>query len=130
MPCDADCVKIIIDTGMATLAATKMYAPALDLAGVTGSSRTVVDFYVASVELFTERAQELNEKKLTEEQRAKLTAQIQKMCYRADDLVKWSCADTDTIREKARVWRDEILAWAKDDQTVFTALVAEVGDPK
>lgn len=123
--CDAACEKIIIDTGMAVLAALEMYAPSLDHAGITGSARNVVGFYVKSVDLFTKQAQKLNAIPLRGERHARLMAQIQEMCYRAAHLVAWSLESDDEIRENAASWRDAILVWAKNDQEVFTALVME-----
>lgn len=63
--------------------------------------------------------------KLTAAQTDALMAQIDKQCYRADQLIVWAQADSADGRIPS--WTDELLLWIKDDQTFYTELAAEIG---
>ena len=143
--CDAACQKIIIDTGMAVFA-MRMYQTTIDsFAALRAVDSEVPYFFIAAVlgepnvvascdcdngtpalSGFYQVAQWLNRQKLTATQRATLTAQVQKDCYRSDDLIAWSLKTEAEIVAHAPAWTAKILDWVKDDQTVYTQLVAEV----
>lgn len=63
--------------------------------------------------------------KLSVDQTDALMAQIDKQCYRADQLIAWAQVGPDDGRIPG--WTDELLAWAKDDQVFYTELAAEIG---
>lgn len=144
--CDPACIKTIIDTGMAVFAmrayarvigecpglrSINYFAPQFFIDAVMGDRGAVAgcDCEGATPALsgFYQVAQWLNRKKLTTEQRAILAAQVNKDCYRSDDLLAWAQKSEAEILAHVATWTREILAWVKDDQTVYTALVADVG---
>lgn len=131
--CDAACVKIIIDTGMGSEAA-RLYAGVIARHAATRpidiATRPidieVALFYARGVETIIQPvALALNKLHLTTDQHERLMAQVDKQCYRADHLIAWAQAGPDDGRIPG--WTDELLAWAKDDQTFYTELAAEIG---
>lgn len=122
--CDAACVKIIIDTGMGSEAA-RLYAGVIARHAATRPiDIEVALFYARAVETIIQPvALALNKLHLNTDQHERLMAQVDKQCYRADHLIAWAQAGPDDGRIPG--WTDELLAWAKDDQTFYTELAAE-----
>lgn len=123
--CDSACVKIIIDGAMVRFA-LKLYARVIAMThGLRPVDYHAATFFDEQVEhVFQKVAQILNARHLKPVYQARLMEQVQKECYRADDLVKWSQAESITPELAAR-WTAKILEWAKDDQTFYTAFNEE-----
>lgn len=118
LPCKEE-----IDNGMGRIAA-RFY-------GRVGSGTPVhvaaAQFYEDGVtEIFGPLASKLLTMKLTDEQTAELMVQIDKQCYRADDLIVRGLALDGANSTQIDAWTAELLAWAKNDQAFYTALAAEV----
>lgn len=130
MGCDAECVKIIIDTGMGAEAA-RLYAGVIkSTLGVQPIDSEAPLFYARVAETTTLRAaQALNEMaKLKSAQRDRLMAQIDKQCYRADELISWAQLGPEQRADHAAAWTTQIFDWVKEDQVFYTELAAEVGE--
>jgi hypothetical protein len=124
LPCKEE-----IDNGMGAEAARFYAAIMNETSGVSAAQRHVPLFYAAVVEnVFGPVAQRLLGLKLTKEQDERLMAQIDKQCYRANDLRAWALA-ADTVRaERAAAWTAKIIEWLDEDQVFYTALSAEAGE--
>lgn len=123
LPCD----KELIDQGMGKIAA-RMYARVGEGMPVTVAA---AKFYEDGVsEIFEPLARDLLTRKgsdaLTDDQTARLMKQISEQCYNADELIRWSLAFSGASEAAIAAWTSKIFKWAKDDQTFYTALSAEL----
>lgn len=120
------CEKEIIDNGMGVYAA-QFYK---DVRTGTPADVAAASFYQATLtNIFAPLGKSWlalsGKDQLSKEQTAKLEAQINKECYRADALIAWS----GTLAAQATTdhWAATILGWAKDNQTFYTAFSTELG---
>lgn len=124
--CDAACVKIIIDSGMAIVAVAR-YIKALMRSGLVGPAIEAAEFYSDVMELVRESALNLNrEHQLSADQRAAMMTQIDVACYRANTLVGWSKKTIEEVRLRADEWTIKIDGWAKDNADFFVALAKDL----
>jgi hypothetical protein len=123
---DDGCTKCVIDNGMGINAA-RMYGRVLvQVSGLAGVDYEVADFY-ADVLVDCERVAQAVWHKLDKDERTALLVQVDKACYRADDLIAWSKKSETEIAERAATWTVKLFEWAKDDQTFYTALAVKHG---
>jgi hypothetical protein len=117
------CEKEIIDNGMG-IAAASLY----------GSVMSGTSVHVAATAFYTDVVEDIlkpigqrllrgEHGKLSKEQHASLMAQIDKQCYRADEMIAWAKVGNG---QHVSGWTDKLFAWVKDDQTFYTALIAEL----
>lgn len=126
--CDPACVKIIIDGAMVRFA-LKLYARvAATIQGIRAIDLYAPTFFDEQVEhVFQPVAQIMNRWHLSSDLQARLMEQVQEECYRADDLITWSrMAPIEWTDVRVAAWTEKIFAWAKDDQTFYTAFAKEV----
>ncbi len=120
------CEKEVIDGGMARYAAQFLR----DVASGAKQIVAAIDFYNnVLINITQPLAQRLvsGEIKISAEQHVAVMAQIDKQCYRADNLLAWGLVAEPNQNVIDR-WVSQIFQWVKDDQTFYTALVAVLGD--
>lgn len=127
MPDDNDgCPKCVIDTGMGIFAADLYTRTVARVTGLAPVDYEAAGFYRDVVQLIAALADEFSSKHLTPDQRILLMAQIDKECYRADNLIAWCRVAGTASSASVSVWTTKLFEWAKDDQTFYTAFAAEV----
>lgn len=129
------CEKEIIDGGMGTEAA-RLYR---EVSTGTALHVAAANFYIRVEEnIFSPFAKRLLGSdegtataskssapayKLSADQHDRLMSQIDKQCYRADELLAWAVTPPADPLATAK----SILAWVKDDQSFYTELLVEFG---
>lgn len=122
LPC-----KEIIDNGMGIYSA-RMYGNVLEKNGAGAKHFEAARFYADTLEnIFSPLAKRwlANGSGLSEEQTDRLMDQIDKECYRSDEMIAWALID-DPGEAALDGWTTKVLGWAKDSQTFYTAMSEEV----
>ena len=128
--CDAGCQKLLLDSGMARIAAD-LYGRTIKRVGDRVQVLRPVDFeapqfFSAVAELFEESARRYLEGKPSKKEKEALMAELAKFCYEADDFIAWSQKGDDQFVQHATAWTAKIFAWAKSHQAFFLENVAGV----
>ena len=129
--CDAGCQKLLLDSGMAQIAADMYGRTIIRVNDRAPNQIRPVDmeaplFFRQVAALFEESARRYLEAKPSKAEKAALLEQLQKQCYRADELIAWSLKGDDQFVQHAAAWTAKLFAWAKEDQTFFLEHVAGV----
>lgn len=129
--CDAACQKLLLDSGMAKIAADLYGRTIKRVAERAPNQMRPVDleapqFFSDAAELFEESATRYLAGKLSKSEKEALLKQLQEQCYNAGYLITWSQMDDAAFVAHAKAWTDKIFAWVKADQKFFLEHVAGV----
>ena len=120
------CTKCVIDYGMGRAGANLYGFVVGRITGLRPIDYGIHQFYIDAVNDF-QRGVEMIYHRLDKSQMQRLVEQLDKACYRANDMVAWCNRPEKEIVGKAGLFTEKFIEWVADDQAFYVVLVKEVG---